>query len=49
MANQSFIVRFKKDAPDAEKQKVKDEVTKQGGKIGHEYKLIDGKLRTRGL
>ncbi|KAK3398568.1 hypothetical protein B0T20DRAFT_411505 [Sordaria brevicollis] len=36
----SYIVSLKDNASDAEIQKTKDDVVKQGGKIGHEYTLI---------
>ena len=35
----SFIVTCKDDATDEQIQAAKDDAVKQGGKIGHEYKL----------
>jgi len=38
----NFIVTLKKDSPADAKQKMKDDIVAQGGKIGHDYTLING-------
>ncbi|KAM0554965.1 hypothetical protein ACHAPJ_006703 [Fusarium lateritium] len=38
----SYIVTCREDASDEEVQSVKQHAIDQGGKIGHEYKLIKG-------
>ncbi|CAK7218462.1 hypothetical protein SCUCBS95973_003493 [Sporothrix curviconia] len=38
----SYIVTFKPDTPQKEKDAAKKTITDQGGKIGHEYALLGG-------
>ncbi|CAK7198177.1 hypothetical protein SEUCBS139899_000835 [Sporothrix eucalyptigena] len=38
----SYILTFKPDTPNEEKEAAKKTITDQGGKIGHEYTLLGG-------
>lgn len=42
MADQKYIILLKEDADEAKVKSVKDKVSSIGGKVTHEYDLING-------